>query len=328
MRLGTAPAALDTNHYIVHPPYRPQDLFVHDCIIGTIPIFCFSFHGPHGHSELHNSTLADAHCSDTAASPGIQFVLRVMLVAVNRGKAPVHLDSRWGCGPGRVRPGARGWVHHGCCHPATERGGRGSAANCCACFKCAQPNCATVSAPLKQRPHPAMHTCRRVWIEDSGVMATQETGGSWHFKNVTLMCTGTHSAHPARPWLQRLPQLLLSTPAALLVAALACIAAAAWWHTWPHGSGQAGAVGFAAGQACNCAAQILQCCLAVGQTTRGKLASPAALNCLPAPPAAAAPPLLPDNLPEVAAARERGILIAERIGRGALLPAGLGAPCE
>ncbi len=29
--------------------------------------------------------------------------------------------------------------------------------------------------------------------------------------------------------------------------------------------------------------------------------------------------LLPDNLPEVAAARERGILIAERIGRGALL---------
>lgn len=101
---------------------------MHDCIVSTIPIFCFSFHGPHGHSELHNSTLADAHCSDTAASPGIQFVLRVMLVAVNRGKAPVHLDSRWGCGPQDVSA----WMHwaagrgvrgalHGCCHPATER---------------------------------------------------------------------------------------------------------------------------------------------------------------------------------------------------------------
>ena len=82
---------------------------MHDCIIGTIPIFCFSYHGPHGHSELHNSTLGDARCSDTADSPGIQFVLGVMLVAANRGKPPAHLDSRWGCRqevcvPGCVRP--------------------------------------------------------------------------------------------------------------------------------------------------------------------------------------------------------------------------------
>ena len=47
-------------------------------------------------------------------------------------------------------------------------------------------------------------------------------------------------------------------------------------------------------------------------------------NCLLNPSAAAAPTLLSENLPEVAAARERGILIAERIGRGALPPAGLG----
>jgi len=69
---------------------------VHDCILDTVPIFCFSYHGPHGHSELHNSTLADSRCSDTAASRGIQFVLGVMLVAVNRGSPPVHLDSRCG----------------------------------------------------------------------------------------------------------------------------------------------------------------------------------------------------------------------------------------
>lgn len=67
---------------------------MHDCILDTVPIFCFSYHGPHGHSELHNSTLADSRCSDTAASRGIQFVLGVMLVAVNRGSPPVHLDSR------------------------------------------------------------------------------------------------------------------------------------------------------------------------------------------------------------------------------------------
>ncbi|PRW58290.1 Mitogen-activated kinase kinase kinase 13-A [Chlorella sorokiniana] len=175
-----------------------QDLFVHDCILPTIPIFCFCYHGPHGHTELHNSTLADAHCSDTAASPGIKFVLGALLVAASRGKPPVQLDAR------------------------------------------------------------------RVWIEDSGVMATQETGGTWLFKNVTLMCTGSDT-YPARNKLHELLQLPLSTPAALLAAALACAVAAAW--------------------------------------QRSRSNRPGGL-------------LLSDNLPEVAAARERGILIAERIGRG------------
>lgn len=71
---------------------------MHDCILNTAPIICFSYHGPHGHSELYNSTLADSRCSDTAASLGVQFVLGVMLVAVNRGLPPVQLDTRWVAG--------------------------------------------------------------------------------------------------------------------------------------------------------------------------------------------------------------------------------------
>ena len=72
-------------------------------------------------------------------------------------------------------------------------------------------------------------------------MATQETGGTWRFKNVTLMCTGA-STHPAQPRLQGLAQLLLSAPAALVATALACIVAAVWWRTCSYGSGGAGSV--------------------------------------------------------------------------------------
>ena len=137
------------------PPHALQQLFVQDCILGHLPLFCFVQHGPRGHTEMHDSTLADAHCADTAASAGIRFALGVLRAAPQRRLPPVQLDARWACA--LVLPQQRVWA----AGPAPLRVQRRAPVS-----PLSTPSCGCTGWP-----------CRRVWIEDSGVMDSLERGG-------------------------------------------------------------------------------------------------------------------------------------------------------
>lgn len=142
--------------------------------------------------------------------------------------------------------------------------------------------------------------------------ASASAGGTWRFRNVTLMCTGP-ATHPAQ---HKLRGLLLSGPAYLRATTAACAIAAAWWRRRSRNFGKAAALLLVASWEASLAfagAGRPSCsrCLRVGMDQPAQLLP---LHLL-------AGSRLPNNLLEVAAARERGVLIAERIGRGALLGA-------
>ena len=131
-------------------------------------------------------------------------------------------------------------------------------------------------------------------------------GATWQFRNVTLACTGNPSGPERR-------ELSLATWLALLATALSCVATAAWWRGRPSLAGAAASP--AAGAATGARRPHLQAhcmghppapnCSTSGTSTSAAFRGHAGM------------PLQLDKLPEVAAARERGIVMEERIGRGA-----------